>query len=141
MRSVTVAFAAATALVAAPSVTTPQAGARVVPVTEQANGTTLRMRVGDSVVLTLEANMTTGYAWSFVARGHPVLSVVSARYLPPHSGPGHPILGAGGVFVSRLAVVRTGRCTVALAYLRHTRTATSPARRFRVTIVALPRAR
>ena len=105
---------------------------------QSANGTTKRVHVGDTLILTLSANASTGYAWTFKSTGTPILRLLSARYVPPPQTP-TPRLGAPGTFVARLAVRRTGRTTVALAYLRHTHPATPAARRFKVTIVAIPR--
>jgi inhibitor of cysteine peptidase len=115
-------------------VVTTTAAAAVVPLNERSNGSTVRVHVGDTVVVTLVANASTGYAWKFTSTGGRVLHVVSARYVPPPTKPGHPLVGAPGKFVARLSVRNAGRAKLALAYVRHTHPATPPARRFAVTI-------
>jgi predicted secreted protein len=116
-----VACVAATAAVAA-----------VVPLGERANGTTVRVRVGDVLVIRLPANASTGYAWAFTSTGRPVVRVVSSRYVPAKSR----LVGAPGTFVARIAVRAVGRRTLALAYRRTTRPPTPAARTFRVQVVA-----
>jgi predicted secreted protein len=97
-----------------------------------ANGKTVRVRVGGDVVLRLPANASTGYAWTFRARGAPVPRLLGSRYAPGASG----LIGAPGSFVARFAVRGRGRAAVSLVYARDTHPATPPARRFRVTILA-----
>lgn len=123
------AAAAALVLAAAASAGT------VVRLTEAANGTTARVHVGDSVVLTLPANASTGYSWRLTSRASAVLRLLSARYVPPKAT-NPPLLGAPGTYVARFAVVRAGRGSLALAYARTTRPPTPPAKRFSVRIVA-----
>jgi predicted secreted protein len=108
------------------------AAAAVVPLGERSNGTTVRVRVGDVLVIRLSANASTGYAWTFTSTGGPVAPVVSSRYVPAKSR----LVGAGGTFVARLAVRAVGHGTLALAYRRTTRPPTPAARTFRVKVVA-----
>lgn len=137
MRRVLVTLAAATAALTLVPMLALSAGSRhVVPLGERANGTTVRVRVGDVVKLTLPANASTGYAWAFSSTGRPVLHLSSTHYVPTPTKPGVPVIGAPGAFLATLTVRQPGRRTVTLAYRRHTRPATPPARRFSVTIVA-----
>src|SRR5512146_1606293 len=106
--------------------------AAVVPIGQRANGTTVRVHVGDTLVIRLSANASTGYAWRFTSAGAPVLRVVSSRYVPAKS----KLVGAPGTFVARVAVRTVGRRTLALAYRRHTSPPTPAARLFQVKIVA-----
>ena len=123
--------AAAAALLLATAAT---AGA-VVRLTEAANGTTVRVHVHETVVLTLPANASTGYAWRITARAATVLRLLSARYVPAKAT-NPPLVGAPGTYVARFAVVRSGRGTLSLAYVRATHPPTPPATRFSVRIVA-----
>lgn len=106
--------------------------AAVIRLGERANGTTVRVRVGDTLVIRLSANASTGYAWRFTSTGAPMLRVVSSRYVPAKS----TLVGAPGTFIARVVVRTVGRRTLALAYRRQTRPPTKAARLFRVKVVA-----
>lgn len=125
------AAAAATALVLAAAAS---AGS-VVRLTAAASGTTVRVHVGDTIVLSLAANASTGYSWRVTSRAPRVLRLLSARYVPPRAT-SPPLVGAPGTYVARFAVAHAGRGTLALAYARTTHPATPPAKRFSAQIVA-----
>jgi predicted secreted protein len=114
----------------------PSGAAEVIALDAKANGKTVRAHVGDRIVLTLEANASTGYAWSAVSSGAPVLRLDSARYVPG-SKPG--LVGAPGRYVARFTVRAAGRARIELVYERHTQPKTPPAARFAVTIVSTRR--
>lgn len=112
------------------------AGAAVVELGPKANGTTVRVHVGDRLVLRLPANASTGYSWSLTARGAPTLHLDSARYVAP-AKPG--LVGAPGAFVARFTAGAAGRARLTLVYIRHTRPATPPGSRFAATVVVSPK--
>lgn len=121
---------------AMPALALPTSQQRVVQLNERANGTTVRVHVGDTIRLTLAANASTGYAWAFTSSGRPVLRVDAVHVYPPPKQPGPPLLGASGTFVAGLSVLKPGRCTIVLVYRRHTSPPAPPAKRFSATIAA-----
>lgn len=96
----------------------------------RANGTTLRPHRGDTLVVRLPGNPTTGYRWS-VVRMPPSLRGISAMYVP--SSPGR--LGAGGTYVFRFAV-RRGSGVLRLVYRRPWERSRPPLRTFTLTVRA-----
>jgi len=74
----------------------------ITPVAE--SGTTVEAKVGDTVVVSLEANETTGYEWSFTAGD--TFTVVSSEYVPDENA--GDLMGAGGTQVVTLEVTKAG---------------------------------
>ena len=92
-----------------------------------ANGTTVSLHRGDTLVVRLAGNPSTGYRWSTV-RVPASLQLVAAQYVAPK--PQRP--GAGGTYVFRFRA-GTGAGRLALAYARpweHTK----PLRSFVLTV-------
>jgi len=109
----------------------PQAGAATIVVGPRANGTTVRLRVGDSLVVRLPGNPTTGYRW-VVAQRPPALRLVASRYAP--SLPTR--LGRGGTYTFRFEAGVTGSGRLRLAYRRPWETGKPALRSFTLTIRA-----
>jgi inhibitor of cysteine peptidase len=95
-----------------------------------ANGTTVRPRARDTLVVRLPGNPTTGYRWS-ASRVPAVLRLLASSYVP--SPPKR--LGQGGTFVFRFAV-RRGSGTLGLAYRRPWEKNKPPLRAFSLTVRA-----
>lgn len=106
-----------------------QASAATVVVGASANGTTVRLRSGDSLVVRLAGNPTTGYRWVVVQRP-PLLRLTASRYEP--SLPTRP--GRGGTYTFRFAA-RAGRSgLLRLAYRRQWEIGKAPLRSFSLVI-------
>jgi inhibitor of cysteine peptidase len=106
----------------------PGAGLRTITVGPKANGTVVRPQVGDTLVVRLPGNATTGYRWAVV--GAPsVLRPLSSAYVV--ASPGR--LGQGGTYVFRFRV-RSGSGLLRLDYRRPWEKGTPPLRTFRLTI-------
>ncbi len=82
------------------------------------NGVSLETAVGQTIDITLDSNVTTGYKWNLV--GEPdtqVLKLLSSQYVePPTSNP--PVVGAGGKEVWKFQTVGRGTTSLKLAYFR-----------------------
>jgi inhibitor of cysteine peptidase len=109
-----------------------QSSPAVIKVTPTAaSGVTVHARVGDTVVVSLAANPTTGYQWQF-APGD-TFSIESSAYVADPN-PGN-LAGKGGTQIVTLKVTRAGTSDLTGRYVRPWETPSpSPAARVRVTI-------
>jgi inhibitor of cysteine peptidase len=102
--------------------------------TQADNGTTVRARPGDRIVIRLPENPTTGYRWSSDATDDRVISLRSTEYTPPTGG------GVGGsgsvtlVFEARA----TGEGSIRLKRWRDWEGEASVRERFAVTVSVTP---
>lgn len=71
---------------------------------EAQTGTTVDAKVGDTVVVTLAANATTGFEWSFT--GGDTFTIASSEYVPDPNPSG--LAGKGGSQVVTLEVTKAG---------------------------------
>ncbi len=96
------------------------------------SGTTVDAKVGDTVVVSLDANATTGYEWQFTAGG--TFSIESSKYV---SDPNPDNLaGKGGTQVVTLKVTKAGSSDLSGQYVRPWETPSpSPAADVTVTVV------
>ena len=91
------------------------AGPRIVGVGEQKDGEHAKAHVGDTLVVTLGANQSTGYSWKVAAVNRGVLRFDSSGYVPAAHAP--LVAGAGGVAVLIFKVVGRGKTTLKLNYV------------------------
>lgn len=107
---------AAIAFTACGSETEPGSGEpRTVELTEQDAGSSISMNVGDELVVTLESNITTGFAWSLTTEpAAEVLDLVDSEYLEPDSD----LVGAGGQEVWTFVATGGGTTELELSYER-----------------------
>lgn len=82
--------------------------------TEDNNTSTIRTLKGDTLVISLEENPTTGYSWNISAS--PGLSMVDDEYVQDPVGEG--IVGAGGVHNWTFEVVEEGIQNISAVYKR-----------------------
>jgi inhibitor of cysteine peptidase len=93
------------------------ASARTVTVHKKDDGRTVRLHKGDRVVIVLDENPSTGYAWKFTRRpARSVARVASSRYQADPVPPGPPIAGSGGTRTVRLRAVGVGATKLRLTY-------------------------
>ena len=101
--------------------------------TDDDNGRTVAVHVGDVLAIRLAENASTGFRWApdgFDA-GLLKLDGTSASY------PGAAV-GSGGTAEFRFRVLHAGRGTLGLKYFRHWEGDASIARRFAITVDAVP---
>jgi inhibitor of cysteine peptidase len=94
--------------------TPPVSENRTVQVTEEVNGTQINLIEGDTLLVTLESNPSTGYRWEIDAIAPEVLQQVGEPLFQPSSNQ----LGAGGTETFRFFVVGTGASVLRLFYRR-----------------------
>ncbi len=102
--------------------------AATITVGAAANGTTVRLRAADTLVVRLAGNPTTGYRWS-VKRAPAPLHLVGSTYKP--SPPGR--LGQGGTYVFRFRA-KSGSGKLELVYRRPWEKRKPPLRTFSLTV-------
>jgi inhibitor of cysteine peptidase len=87
---------------------------RIVTVDEQKDNTTVELMVGDQLEISLEGNLTTGYAWMVKQVDETVLQSAG----DPEYTPQGEALGSGGRYTIRLNAIASGETQVVLVYRR-----------------------
>lgn len=107
--------------------------AEKIEVTEANEGSEFELKKGQFLVITLEANPTTGYTWEVVEpEDEQVLRQVGEIEFEPESD----LIGAGGVQIIRFEVVNAGRTNIKLVYHRSWETGLEPLKTFAIQVVA-----
>ncbi len=95
-------------------------------------GTTVDAKVGDTVIVSLDANVTTGYEWQFTAGD--TFSIESSKYVPDPNPDN--LSGKGGTQIVTLKVTKAGTSDLTGRYVRPWESPSpSPAADVTVTIV------
>ena len=107
--------------------------------TESDSGRTLDLRVGDTILVALSSNGTTGYGW-YPRHGAGNVQIIAEkgdRYVvdPDPEGLQKPVAGQGGTHYFNYRVIGPGVCGIALDYKRSWETR-QPARMFEIMIRA-----
>jgi len=104
--------------------------AKIVSVTQRANGRTITLKKGYMLRVRLATNPSTGYSWYVTRLDRSVLKPVGSRYVPRR-----PIrAGSGGTLIRDFQASRVGRTRLRMIYAR-ARDKAHPARRFSLTVV------
>jgi len=104
-----------------------------VGLSEEDSGTTVQLRVGDTMDVTLDGNPTTGFAWETAAVDVSVLKQLGEpEYVPDP----HPVglVGSGGRFTFRFEAVASGQTVLRLIYHRPWEKDVPPEKTFEVTV-------
>jgi inhibitor of cysteine peptidase len=107
-------------------------GPREVHLTAADNGSTIELKKGQVVSITLEANPTTGYTWEVAEGDEEVVRQLGEIEFKPES----EAIGAGGVQIIRLEVVNAGQTTLKLVYHRPWETDVEPLETFSIQVIA-----
>jgi inhibitor of cysteine peptidase len=85
----------------------------IVPLDETASGTTIELKPGDEIAISLESNHSTLYRWHLTGNtDDTVLEFVSSEFVPPdNSGPGKP-----GTDIWTFRALKPGSSTLTLQY-------------------------
>ena len=93
----------------------------------------VELSVGQSLVVTLDSNATTGYSWSLIQNSDDtVLSNTGNEYIAPQTTP--PLVGAGGKEEWTFKALKKGTSTISMGYSRPWENA-PPAETFDLTVV------
>ncbi len=104
--------------------------ANTVTITEQDAGKTVELKTGDTLIVTLEGNMTTGFSWIPATQNPVLLKQVGDVAVTPVSN----ALGAPGKIVLNFKATQTGQTTLHLDYKRSWEENVAPVKTFEVTV-------
>jgi len=98
------------------------------------NGGDVTLAVGDLLVVTLESNPTTGYAWSLAgAVEDDAIAFAGNDFIAPESA--EPMVGQGGVEVWAFRALAAGEVTISMEYARPWEQGVEPVDTFGITVV------
>ena len=100
------------------------------------NGSTVELKRGQVVSITLEANPTTGYTWEVVEPrdGQVMRQVGEIEFIPNRQESG--IVGSGGVQIIRFEAINAGQTVLKLVYHRSWETDVEPLKTFSIHLAA-----
>ncbi len=99
------------------------------------NGVSLETTTGQTINITLDSNITTGYKWNLVTEPNAqVLKLLASEYVAPAAS-NPPLVGAGGKEVWEFQTTGRGTTALKLAYFRPFEKNTPPAKEFSATVV------
>jgi inhibitor of cysteine peptidase len=116
--------------VVAPAVETKPTTAGEVQVTEQDAGKTFHLDIGQTLVVTLEGNPTTGYMWEMQPTDKAILVGVGDPEVKPESN----LMGAGGKISLTFKAESEGQQILKLVYHRPWEKDVSPEKTFEVSV-------
>ena len=94
-------------------------------------GSQVELKAGQTLVISLEGNPTTGYTWEVAELDEQVLRQIGQAEFKPESD----AIGAGGVQTLRFETVNSGQTTLKLVYRRPREEDVEPAETFSVHVV------
>jgi len=80
------------------------------------NSGTIETKIGETFIIKLESNVTTGYSWRLVEPLPKIVEKVSNVYKPAQTQ--EKIVGAGGIDEWTFKAVAKGKVTIAFEYVR-----------------------
>jgi inhibitor of cysteine peptidase len=95
------------------------------------DGSQVELNAGQTLVVSLEGNPTTGYTWEAAELDEQVFQQVGETEFKPESG----AIGAGGVQTLRFETVNSGQTTLNLVYHRPWEENVEPAETFSIQVV------
>jgi len=95
------------------------------------DGSQVELKAGQTLVVSLEGNPTTGYTWEVAELDEQVLRQAGETEFKPESD----AIGAGGVQTLRFETVNSGQTTLNLVYRRPWEEDVEPAKTFSVQVV------
>ena len=82
------------------------------------NGVSLETKSGQTIHITLDSNIATGYKWNLVTEPDvQVLKLLSSEYVPPAAS-NPPLVGAGGKETWKFQATGRGSTSLKLSYFR-----------------------
>jgi inhibitor of cysteine peptidase len=104
---------------------------REVKLTAADNGRRVELKKGQALVITLEANPTTGYTWEVAEIGERILRQVGETEFKPES----KAVGAPGVQILRFKALKSGQTTLKLVYHRPWEKGVEPLQVFSIQVI------
>lgn len=107
------------------------AAADPIKIGAQDAGKTITLKTGDTLVITLDGNVTTGFNWIPAAQNPVLLNQLGDVAVTPESS----LVGAPGKIVLQFKAVTQGQTVLHLDYKRSWETGVAPEKTFEVTVV------
>lgn len=98
--------------------------------TEKNNGNDVHLTVGDTVVVTLDANPTTGFNWEIEALNPLMMEQIGAAQFHSNS----QMIGAAGKTIFTFKASSPGTCDLSLVYRRPWERNATPAGLFKISL-------
>jgi inhibitor of cysteine peptidase len=99
-------------------------------VTQEMNGQTITLKAGDSFIVKLAGNPTTGYSWQLADHDEGIVKLNG----DPDYKSDSSLTGSGGMYTYHFKAVNSGTVTLKFDYLRTWETGVAPAQTFSVII-------
>jgi inhibitor of cysteine peptidase len=97
------------------------------------NGGTVELKIGETLMVSLDSNITTGYSWEIAESDESILKLKGEpEYVEPKSDP--QLVGAGGTQVFRFEALKAGQATLTLVYRRPWEKDVAPADTYSLTV-------
>jgi len=109
-------------------------GAAAITLTKADNGKTVNATVGQTIVVKLKGNVTTGYSWAVTKAGGPAVQQVGKIAYTTDAAP-KGMVGVGGMFTATFKAVQVGTATIELQYRRPWEKDKPAAETFKATVV------
>jgi len=107
-------------------------GSNNLNVDDSYSGKQVELAVGQSLVVTLDSNASTGYSWSLAQNSDDsVLNETGNKYLAPQT----TLVGAGGKEEWTFKALKKGTSSISMVYRRSWEKDTPPAKTFDLTVV------
>jgi inhibitor of cysteine peptidase len=107
------------------------AGVDQATISEQDGGKTIQLKVGDTLAVALEGNITTGYNWVAAPQDPALLEQLGEAEVTPDSN----LIGAPGKIVLQFKAIEKGETNLHLDYKRPWEQDAAPEKTFDVTVV------
>ena len=105
-----------------------------VRLTKTNNGDTITLTKGETLILDLDSNPTTGYQWSVNETNEQILKQKGEAVFSQPTTEGEPLLGAGGTETFHFEAVGKGQVTLKIDYLRSWEKDIEPVETFTIQI-------
>lgn len=110
-------------------------GHKAIVVGKDSSGKKIAVPAGQTFVVRLPGNATTGYMWALAKIDGPAVEQVGKdEYIPDPPPGGKPLTGSGGVSVFTFKAAKAGAATISLEYKRSWEKDQPPAEKFSVTV-------
>lgn len=103
--------------------------AKEITLQESDTGKSYSVAVGDTLIITLVGNPTTGYTWDTTLIDKEVLSMIEKSFTPSST-----LVGAGGVFSFKVLAISKGSSDLHMRYARLWEKDVPPAKTFDITV-------
>jgi inhibitor of cysteine peptidase len=100
-------------------------------ISESDAGKTITIKNGETLVVKLKGNITTGYTWVPAGQDPQLLTQVGENEYTPESN----LIGAPGTIILKFTATATGQTVLRLEYKRPWETDVAPSQTFEVTVI------